>query len=186
MTDWIRDGGRDCIDFLNTLRDRKTGPRELLDSPARLAEWLGMAEQPTPAQLVAARDLREAIDRALVGGDPDIALLNRWSRAAHRPPVEARVGEDGQLYAWRRPPADPVRAALGALAADAIDLLTTRPAPRITVCGSSRCGLRFVDSSPAGNRQWCSMRRCGNREKARRNYLQRQSVSVDEVDESER
>lgn len=178
MTDWIRDGGRPCVDFVNTLRDRKTGPRELLDAPARLAEWLDLAEPPTPAQLTAARDLREAIDRALVRGEPDIALLNRWSRAAHRPPVELRVDADGSLLAWRRPPADPLRAALGALAADAIDLLTTRPTPRIAVCGSTRCGLRFVDASPAGNRQWCSMRRCGNREKARQHYLRQKSATT--------
>jgi predicted RNA-binding Zn ribbon-like protein len=176
MTDWIRDGGRACVDFVNTLRDRKTGPRELLDSPAQLAEWLGLAEQPTPTQLRAARDLREAIDRALLRQEPDIALLNRWSRAAHRPAVEVRVSADGELVAWRSPPADPVRAALGALAVDAIDLLTARPAARIKVCGSDRCGLRFVDASPAANRQWCSMSRCGNREKARQHYLRRRRV----------
>ena len=168
MTDWIRDGGRPCVDFLNTLRDRKTGGRELLDTPQRLAEWLGVAEVPAPAQLTAARELREAIDRALVAGEPDIALLNRWAKAAHRPRVELRIDPEGTLSAWHSPPADPVRAALGALAVDAIELLVSDPL--LKVCGSDTCGLRFLDGSPAGNRQWCSMRRCGNREKARQHY----------------
>ncbi|MGW2520280.1 CGNR zinc finger domain-containing protein [Streptomyces sp. NPDC001617] len=35
------------------------------------------------------------------------------------------------------------------------------------VYGSGRCALRFVDRSPAGDRSWCSMARCGNRTKVR-------------------
>lgn len=165
------------MDFLNTLRDRKTGGRELLDTPRRLAEWLGLAELPTQAQLRAARELREAIDRALVAGEPDIALLNRWAKAAHRPRIELREGPDG-LTVWHSPPADPVRAALGALAVDAIELLVSDPL--LKVCGSDTCGLRFLDGSPAGNRQWCSMSRCGNREKARQHYRRQKSESRSE------
>ncbi|WP_258564638.1 CGNR zinc finger domain-containing protein [Streptomyces himalayensis] len=29
------------------------------------------------------------------------------------------------------------------------------------------CALRFLDRSPAHNRRWCSMSRCGNRTKVR-------------------
>ncbi|WP_329896756.1 CGNR zinc finger domain-containing protein [Streptomyces sp. SP17KL33] len=36
----------------------------------------------------------------------------------------------------------------------------TRP---VRVCGAHACALRFVDHSPARNRRWCSMSRCGNR-----------------------
>ncbi|OMI39844.1 CGNR zinc finger domain-containing protein [Streptomyces sparsogenes] len=37
----------------------------------------------------------------------------------------------------------------------------------VRTCGSERCALRFVDRSPAHNRRWCSMSRCGNRTKVR-------------------
>jgi predicted RNA-binding Zn ribbon-like protein len=217
MTDWIWDGGRLCVDFLNTVRERRTKPRECLATPADLAGWLHQAglapvadtrlragrspvvESPvgagvtsvtdawlragpdrvvpvTEAQLRAARALRESIDRVLFAEVPrtqDVDLLNRWARAAHRRPPQLRVDPDGSVRAWSEAPADPVRAALGALAVDAIRLRTEDPAARIAVCGASTCGLRFVDTSPAGRRQWCSMRRCGNREKARLHYRRR-------------
>ncbi|WP_217236357.1 CGNR zinc finger domain-containing protein [Streptomyces sp. AC555_RSS877] len=35
------------------------------------------------------------------------------------------------------------------------------------VCGADTCALRFLDRSPAHNRRWCSMSRCGNRTKVR-------------------
>jgi predicted RNA-binding Zn ribbon-like protein len=54
------------------------------------------------------------------------------------------------------------------VALDAIDLLTGDESLR--VCAAGDCGIRFADRSPARNRQWCSMRRCGNRTKARRHY----------------
>ncbi|MFJ2967504.1 CGNR zinc finger domain-containing protein [Streptomyces collinus] len=38
---------------------------------------------------------------------------------------------------------------------------------RVRVCGADECALRFVDRSPARNRRWCSMSRCGNRAKVR-------------------
>ncbi|MFF6787082.1 CGNR zinc finger domain-containing protein [Streptomyces sp. NPDC012510] len=33
--------------------------------------------------------------------------------------------------------------------------------------GADTCVLRFLDRSPAHNRRWCSMSRCGNRTKVR-------------------
>ncbi|WP_210570725.1 CGNR zinc finger domain-containing protein [Streptomyces sp. GESEQ-4] len=33
--------------------------------------------------------------------------------------------------------------------------------------GADRCATRFLDRSPAGNRHWCSMSRCGNRTRVR-------------------
>ncbi|WP_344389524.1 CGNR zinc finger domain-containing protein [Streptomyces vastus] len=38
---------------------------------------------------------------------------------------------------------------------------------RVRVCAAERCALRFLDRSPAHNRRWCSMSRCGNRTKVR-------------------
>ncbi|MET9792764.1 CGNR zinc finger domain-containing protein [Streptomyces canus] len=38
---------------------------------------------------------------------------------------------------------------------------------RVRVCRTDECALRFVDHSPARNRRWCSMSRCGNRRKVR-------------------
>ncbi|MEV4335434.1 ABATE domain-containing protein [Streptomyces sp. NPDC049597] len=180
---WIWDGGRVCLDFVNTLRHRwRTTPEETLREPDDLTRWLheaGLLEPDTPAPLTEAvlasgRRLREAVDRAVLavadGGLPapeDVAILNRSSAAAPRPAPQLvvtggrleRAGTAGLAAHWEN--------ALGLIAQDAIDLLLSTEIRRIRVCGSDRCGLRFVDRSPAHNRRWCSMSRCGNRTKVR-------------------
>ncbi|MGH3589054.1 MAG: ABATE domain-containing protein, partial [Pseudonocardia sp.] len=87
--DWVRDGGRPCLDLVNTLRDRRSAtPRELLRAPADLAEWLQVAELVDRApvvdagQLAAARELREALDQVLRVDRPPaaaVALVDRWA-----------------------------------------------------------------------------------------------------------
>ena len=51
------------------------------------------------------------------------------------------------------------------------DLLTSEDIQRVGVCADDRgCGWLFYDTSRNRTRQWCSMRGCGNRAKARRHY----------------
>jgi predicted RNA-binding Zn ribbon-like protein len=173
MGDWVWDGGRPSIDLLNTVRDRVTGGRETLHTPDDLAQWLREADLDAgdvdEDALVAARRLRAAID-ALAFSSPsagDVAVVNAMAAEAPRGPRLAVDG--GRVVAV--PPAPSVTAALGRVALDAIDLLTG--AELLRVCAADDCGIRFADRSPAHNRQWCSMRRCGNRTKARRHYASR-------------
>jgi predicted RNA-binding Zn ribbon-like protein len=42
---WVFDGGRPCLDLVNTLRSRHLGGHEMLIDPAALAEWLVVAER---------------------------------------------------------------------------------------------------------------------------------------------
>ncbi|MDH6628587.1 putative RNA-binding Zn ribbon-like protein [Streptomyces sp. LBL] len=53
------------------------------------------------------------------------------------------------------------------IAQDAVGLLLSAEIRHVRVCGADRCALRFLDRSPARNRRWCSMSRCGNRTKVR-------------------
>lgn len=182
--DWIWDGGRPCLDLVNTLRDRWNEPRELLVTPADLAEWAersGLAAaagervpEPEPALLEEARGLREAVDRLLIvareGTSPeaaDIATVNRWAVRAH----EARplLKDDGGVLR-SADPAPGVERALAGAAADTIALVAAGETGSVRVCSHERCGLRFHDRSPGRNRRWCSMTRCGNRAKAARHY----------------
>lgn len=182
---WVFDGGRRCVDLINTKRDRHRGGRELFVDPAALVDWLvlaGLLDRPVRASeehLDTARELREAVDRVTravsVGTRPttaDVRLLNRIVNTP-LPVHELRISADGTPHCKIRPPADPVAAALAVLAADAIDLVTTQPTVRI--CAADDCELRFLDTSPQRNRQWCSMTRCGNRAKARAHYARRNS-----------
>lgn len=170
MGDWVWDGGRSSIDLLNTVRDRVTGGRETLHTPDDLAQWLSEADLDAgdvdEDALEAARRLRAAID-ALAFAAPsadDVAVVNAMAAQAPRGPLLAVDGD--RVVAV--PPDPSVTGALGRVALDAIDLLTGEELLR--VCAADDCGVRFADRSPARNRQWCSMRRCGNRTKARRHY----------------
>ncbi|GAB2991873.1 hypothetical protein GCM10023080_067070 [Streptomyces pseudoechinosporeus] len=69
------------------------------------------------------------------------------------------------LRAVQRPAVPHASAAV--VAHDAVDLLLSAEIRRVRVCGADRCALRFLDRSPARNRRWCSMSRCGNRTKVR-------------------
>ncbi|MGC7098207.1 CGNR zinc finger domain-containing protein [Amycolatopsis lurida] len=174
--EWIFDGGRPCLDLVNTRRDRHLGGRELLTSPAALGEWLVAAghlerrPRVTAEQLALVLRLREAVDRLTRGGTrpADVRLVNEVAVAA--PVPQLRIDADGPRCAHRST-AGPVAAVLGELAADAIDVVVAGELVRI--CASDRCGLRFLDASPRHNRQWCSMARCGNRAKARAHYARR-------------
>jgi predicted RNA-binding Zn ribbon-like protein len=175
--EWAFDGGRPCLDLVNTLRARYTEGVEMLTGPDALADWLSLAgfttgEVPvTAGNVLAAKALREAIDRVLLAeglpDEMDIDLVNNAAAAAPAPPPRL-VSADGRLRREVPAPKDPVAAAFAVLAADAIDLATS--AAEVRICAADDCGVRFCDASPRRNRQWCSMARCGNRAKARAHY----------------
>jgi len=56
---------------------------------------------------------------------------------------------------------------LSELARDAVDLFAGPLTGRIRVCAAPDCALLYLDQSRTGNRQWCSMQRCGTRAKVR-------------------
>ncbi|MFH8346521.1 CGNR zinc finger domain-containing protein [Streptomyces sp. NPDC018045] len=181
---WLRYGGRICLDFVNTLRDRQRTPRETLLVPSDLRRWLEWAGLSVPARpasedaeaLALARGLRDAVDRAVLaaaGGSlpapADLSLLNRTAAALPPPAPQLDVvgGKLVMSMAAAPAPAD-LAASLAPVAQDAVTLLPSPDVLRVRVCGADGCALRFVDRSPAHNRRWCSMERCGNRVKARR------------------
>lgn len=180
---WIWDGGRVCLDFTNTLRYRwRTAPTETLRNPGDLTRWLqqagllapGAPDPATAAALTSGRRLRETVDRAVLAvadgrlpASADVTVLNRAAAEAPRPTLQIAI-TDGRLE-----PADTTSiatdatAALALIAQDAVDLLLSAEIRRVRVCGADQCALRFLDRSPARNRRWCSMSRCGNRTKVR-------------------
>ncbi|MEV4596288.1 CGNR zinc finger domain-containing protein [Amycolatopsis sp. NPDC049253] len=173
--EWVFDGGRPCLDLVNTLRNRHQAEGfELLTTPEALAEWLslaGLAEGQAPVtaeDLETAKWLREAVNR-LVTTPPkqqDVELVNK---AVEEPLPNARLRlSGGELHKAAPAPRNPVAAAFALIATDVIELVTSPVDVR--VCAAEDCGLRFADASPRRTRQWCSMSRCGNRAKARAHY----------------
>jgi predicted RNA-binding Zn ribbon-like protein len=179
---WYWLGGRPCMDFVNTLRERWWRRVETLVTPADLVLWLQRAEllpagsgaRASEALLRSARELRESVDAcvlALAAGEAvapgALRTIDGWLAAGSEQRTLAR-GPDGLPALGRCAPADPVRHALGAIALDAARMLGTAERSRARICGSDTCSARFYDRSPTAGRVWCSMRGCGNVAKARR------------------
>ena len=178
---WFWIGGRSALDLVNTRCERWRRDIECLASPDDLAGWLVAARllperRPVSRALLAqARGLREAIDsevRAAVSGAPAdpaaIKQIDRWLVHAGSRPV-LRTDAHGVPVLAEREQVDSPRRALALLALDAARMLGT-PAERarVRICDSDTCSAQFYDRSSAAGRRWCTMRGCGNAEKARR------------------
>ncbi|WP_416531701.1 CGNR zinc finger domain-containing protein [Streptomyces coelicoflavus] len=173
------DTGRSCLDLIAT-----THPVERLGSLDALRAWItgsGLVPSGTPlthadpSWLTGFRELRAETAR-LVRTRPvprtpayDLALarVNEFALAA--PPAPRAVpGEDGALVRELTGP-PPCAALLGALARDAVELLTD-PVARASLrqCAGDNCPIVYVDTSRGRRRRWCSSEICGNRERVAR------------------
>ncbi|SRR5258708_1053014 len=191
--------GNVCLDFVNTLDDRYTTPKELLENfgdLARFGEDTGLldpsqadrlcqrsASEPQRAQrsLHRARELREAIH------DVFWAIINERTVS---PDALARINADVQTTAkhlrlipakggfeWRFDDLDDFDSLLWLLARAAADLLASDHLPFVRACSSKTCEWFFLDTSKNHHRRWCDMTRCGNRAKVRRFYARQKDVS---------
>jgi predicted RNA-binding Zn ribbon-like protein len=184
-----------CLDFANTAEwHLSEHPTERLTNYAELIAWarsIGLLPDRAAQQLLRAADqhpveatrvldravaLREAIYHifeAVAGGkspsaDNQSILNSELSRSMSQSRLVwnkanfdwGRQGEDGdldQILWW--------------VLRSATNLLTSEDIQRVGVCADDRgCGWLFYDTSRNRTRQWCSMRGCGNRAKARRHY----------------
>ncbi len=191
-------GGSLCLDFANTLDERRTPrPRELLTGYARLVDWgvqAGAVSSAAGAALLrragrhpAAADaaLREAIAlretffllcSSMAAGRPVPArALSALDRALPRALAARSVRRRGRDLVWdwrRRRPRD-LREILWPVVWSAAELLTSAGRLRIRECAGARCRWLFVDASRSGTRRWCDMSVCGNRAKAARHRARR-------------
>ncbi|UYQ63759.1 CGNR zinc finger domain-containing protein [Streptomyces peucetius] len=170
------DPGALCLELLTTGGPGRLAAYEVLHDPAALLRWVadsrlsaGLQLDADDAGVAGARVLRHALWRMAAarahGGDTDPADVAVVNEAAAAPPLAARIGADGSRQ-WA-PGGATVTQLLSTVARDAVDLFTGPHAHRIRECGSHDCGLLFVDTSRPGRRRWCSMERCGNRNKVR-------------------
>lgn len=171
-------GGALCLDFINTVGARTpSGPlREKFKCTENVKTWgkragvLQAADRVTPSMFARAIALREALYRickAVIDShkphEDDLAVLNRELAKAR--------SRERLRYETRKLRIDFVKGSeslFAAVAKSAADLLTSEDAGRIRACPGDACGWMFVDTSRNGSRQWCDMRICGNRAKARK------------------
>ena len=102
-------------------------------------------------------------------GAPRPAALTLFEAALRRArSIQSFAWKEGRLGLISQPLSEGLDAPWLALARDAEDLLCSDAALRIRVCAAVGCGWAFLDTSKNGSRRWCSMKICGNREKARK------------------
>ncbi|WP_446721165.1 CGNR zinc finger domain-containing protein [Luteococcus sp. H138] len=174
---WVWDGGSPCLDLVNTVRHRQLKPLDTLTDDGLVVAWLQAAgildATATPAPhrtlLEDARALRQALERVL-GLAPlnqdSLDLVNRWAESLPRPRLEE--GPEGCVIVSRGQRTQSTRTALAMVAASVLTLAQSGQLARVKKCAYERCGLRFIDRTTSQDRQWCSMKRCGNRAKAAR------------------
>jgi predicted RNA-binding Zn ribbon-like protein len=173
------DAGRICLDLLAT-----THPEERLDSVEVMCAWIhGSGLVPTETSLAHAdsswlvgfRELRGWIGQlvtARLGPETrpyDIALARVNELARTAPPAPRAVrGEDGRLVRQLDHPPE-CDALLGAIARDAVELLTDPVAwAGLRQCEGDNCPIVYLDTSRGRRRRWCSSEVCGNRERVAR------------------
>jgi predicted RNA-binding Zn ribbon-like protein len=192
--------GNVCLDFVNTLDDRYTQPKELLTNYVDLVRFgedtgvLSSAQvdrlfergqaNPNQAQEVLkwGRELREAVHdifRAILDHQPvpplALAQLNQHvqNAAAHMRLVPSKQGG----FEWNFEETRDLDRVLWPIARAAADLLSSDQVPYVRACFSKTCEWFFLDTSKNHQRRWCDMTRCGNRAKVRNFYARRKEAS---------
>lgn len=175
---WFFESGELCLDFGYTGNyGYGVAEWEQLHEPADLEAWLverfklrGPEADLTITQreFQAALRLRTAIcltARALSEGrtaDPtDVDRINSHAIKAGVP----QLIPGGTMT----PPLPTATAMLATIAHDAVEVFTEL-GERVRQCQADNCALVYFDSSRGRTRRWCSMKRCGNRAKARTHY----------------
>jgi predicted RNA-binding Zn ribbon-like protein len=157
-------------DFVNTLHEGE----EALPAPADLAAWLAArglvsaGTRVTAAELEDAYAVRESL-RALMlaNNDVDVDLSGAGAAlddVARRAQVELRFVAGAPALV---PAAASSLGALGQILAAVQRMAVDGSWARLKACRARDCEWAFVDTAKNQSRAWCSMRSCGNREKAR-------------------
>ncbi|MGA7907457.1 MAG: ABATE domain-containing protein [Candidatus Sulfotelmatobacter sp.] len=197
-------GGPVCLDFINTLDDRSTQPKELLKSyndllhfcadagllPARQVDDLVVRSYGLPEQakktLQSAIEMREAMftvfsaimkKQSVPRGA--LAQLNGFiQEAAQHMCLVQTNGRFTWEFARLTSPEYALDPVLWPIARSAADLLASDQLPFVRACESETCRWLFLDTSKNHRRQWCDMTKCGNRAKARRFYVRQKQAEL--------
>ncbi|MBT2117147.1 ABATE domain-containing protein [Dyella sp. LX-66] len=173
------DGGRLCLDFVNTIHDRYAVPAEdYIADPERFIQWCLRAGAIRSGENIAApagAGLRAALMRKLrplrdhlhvllaaridgvVPADEAVQGVDQW---LHRAWANQVLGADGRMH-WRSDACD-VLLPLQRIALDALDLLSGPSVAQLRRCdNTTTCGWLFFDTSKNQRRRWCAMETCG-------------------------
>lgn len=151
------------LDLLNSRPLVGGEEQDALEGPAEGSRWArdhgGDGSAAEPALLRQARDVLQQVVR---GQRPPTALGPLLEGVHQTPEITA----DGLRWTLTTPP----HARLAVEAVLAWAATEERMPGRLRPCANGACRRFLLDRSRANRARWCSMARCGNREKARRHY----------------
>ncbi len=164
--------------FVNSHYDIEVkGGGELLASPAMLRDWLAARGLIDRRERLTNRDVDRAVAvregmRALAfanNGEPlDPGAIDAMRRASEGARTEIRLEPDAPRFVADS--AGGIDAALGSLLAITARAMIDGSWSRLKACPGRDCGWAFYDRSRNQSSHWCSMKVCGDREKARVYY----------------
>ncbi|MCX7514664.1 CGNR zinc finger domain-containing protein [Frateuria hangzhouensis] len=180
------DGGRLCLDFVNTIHDRyAVDVEDYVQDAQRFIAWSERAGALGPGdgvhapravharaalmrEVVALRECLHALFAARIDGlSPPAEAVRGLDRWLHEAWASQALGADGQMH-WRADARD-ARLPLKRIALDALDLLGGPNVSRLRRCANTTsCGWLFLDTTKNGRRRWCAMETCGTAEKMQR------------------
>jgi predicted RNA-binding Zn ribbon-like protein len=168
--------------FMSTRWDLTTERRaEILVSAEALRDWLAEHGLIDPRHSLTSDDLDrtlavreglQALAFANNGQTPNQGSIEAMRRASQGAGTEIRIEPDGPRFV-----ADATRgidAAIGALLAITASAMIDGSWQRLKACPGRHCGWAFYDRSRNLSAHWCSVKVCGDRERARA-YYQRKS-----------
>jgi predicted RNA-binding Zn ribbon-like protein len=164
--------------FLNTRWDLTAQDQgETLVSRAALHDWLeargliGERDRLDPRDLDRALAIREGL-RALAFANnqqqPNPGALDAMRQASQGAATQIRIEPQGPRFVAGAE--TPIDAAIGAIFAITARAMIDGTWQRFKACPGRHCGWAFYDQSRNQSARWCSMKVCGDREKARAYY----------------
>jgi predicted RNA-binding Zn ribbon-like protein len=165
---------------MNTHYDLTADAGEVLRDPESLSEWLANHDLLEADSLLGPGDLERAVAvreglRALASANNheplDEAAVDSLHRASAGAFTEIRLEPGGPQFTVKD--SATLDGALGALLAGVARAMLDGTWARVKACPGRDCGWVFYDHSRNQSARWCSMKVCGDREKARAYYQRR-------------
>jgi predicted RNA-binding Zn ribbon-like protein len=160
--------GHAALDFVGTLKWRRSAPEELLPTPLSPQAWLSESGFLTAPGLPTARELDDArrareviyalVSRRAAGEPLPAADVRRLSELARQATVVPQLTASGVRHDGG------TRDGVAAMARAAVELLADDAAV-LRECSRPECTRVFLDRSRGHRRTWCGMEECGNRAK---------------------
>jgi len=178
------DGGRPCLDFVNSIHDRyATNLEDYLTTPQRFIAWCARARlldrseaKRLNVRAIPMRDIHKLREQlysvftaSILGTAPAPAALQGFERWLHRAWKDRVLDLSApKCLSWSRRGID-MRLPLKRIALSALELLGEGDIRRLKRCESrDSCGWLFYDETKNHQRRWCAMEVCGTIAKMRR------------------